>query len=71
MMILIKACRDFKRLDDALEEIGGGIDNDRFRGLWDLSDLIVKYSKLRNYDETLRIIDSDELTIEQMLDMLM
>lgn len=71
MMILIKACRDFKRLDDALEEIGGGIDNDRFRGLWDLSDLIVKYSKVREYDEVLRIIDSDELTIGQMVDMLM
>ena len=71
MMILIRACRDFKKLDDALEEIGGGIDNDRFRGLWDLSDLIVKYSKIKEYDEVLRIIDNGNLTIDQMLDMLM
>lgn len=70
MMYLIRACRDFKRLDDALEEIGGGIDNDKFRGLWDLSDLIVKYSKLRDYDEVLKIIDNNKLTIGQMVDML-
>ena len=70
MMMLIRACRDFKRLDDALEEIGGGIDNDKFRGLWDLSDLLVKYSKLRDYDEVLKIIDNDQLTLGQMVDML-
>lgn len=70
MMIVIRACRDFKKLDDALEEIGGGIDNDKFRGLWDLSDLIVKYSKINDYDTVLRIIDNGRLTLDQMVDML-
>lgn len=64
LLIIIDTWYDIERLNDILKEFDGKIDS-RFPGLWNFENIILKYSKLNNYGDILRIICDKTIDTEE------
>lgn len=71
IMILIQACVDFKKLDNVILMISeGNIDDQKYPGLYMLTDILYMHSKLSNYDKLLDIVYDELLTIEEKYELI-
>ena len=77
MMILISAWEGFFKLHFAFSNINGnGLDEDLYKGLWDIPNVIQRYSRFANaYDDESEdqfycIMNNSDLSTEQKYNLL-
>ena len=71
LIAIIKAYGDFKKLDNIVMQFSEeGISDEEFRGLWELTDVLRKYSKLEDYDKIIELAGDVNLSAEQKYELI-